>query len=51
MGAPSLDPHSVFLGRIPQIAGSYFKLGGEGSQILWVRGGGGEASHRVSLAV
>ena len=30
--------------------GSYFKLGGEGSQILWIRCVGG-LSHRVSLEV
>ena len=30
--------------------GSYFKLGGEGSQILWIRAGGG-LSHRESLEV
>ena len=30
--------------------GSYFKLGGEGSQILWIRCQGG-LSHRVSLEV
>ena len=44
------NTHFYFSPNSFSYRGSYFKLGGEGSQILWIRCGGG-LSHRVSLEV